>query len=264
MKYVVEEKGIAWFREELERRLGYSVEDPRKLEWHSAHDHLGWHNQGDGRWFLGLFIENGRIKDSATMQLRTGLRKAVEEFHPGIHLTAEQNLLFTDLTEAQREPLKTLLASYGIPTDPEEIGTRRFSMACPAMPTCGLAVAESERVMPTIIRQIQSDLEELGLSNEEVSVRMTGCPNGCARPYIGDVGFVGRTKDVYNIHIGGDALNTRLNAVYAPSVHLNDLASTLRPLFILWRDERRVGESFGDYCHRVGFEYLREHVQVHV
>ena len=264
MKYVVEEKGIAWFREELERRLGHSVEDPHKLEWHSAHDHLGWHNQGDGRWFLGLYVENGRIKDTATMQLRTGIRKAIETFRPGIRLTAEQNILFTNLTEEQREPLKALLASYGIPTDPEEIGTRRFSMACPALPTCGLAVAEAERVMPIVIRQIQSELEELGLSSEEVSVRMTGCPNGCARPYIGDIGFVGRTKDVYNIHIGGDALNTRLNALYAPSVHLNDLAKTLRPLFILWRDERKGGESFGDYCYRVGFAYLREQVQVHV
>lgn len=264
MKYVVEEKGTAWFRAELEHRLGYNVQDPHDITWHSAHDHLGWHYQGGGRWFLGLFVENGRIKDSETMQLRIGLRKAVETFRPGIRLTAEQNILFTDLTQEQREPLKALLASYGIPMDPEQIGTRRFSMACPALPTCGLAVAESERVMPTVIRQIQADLEELGLTNEEVSVRMTGCPNGCARPYIGDVGFVGRTKDIYNIHLGGDALNTRLNTLYTSSVRLQDLAKTLRPLFALWRDERNMGESFGDFCHRVGFAYLRENVQVHV
>jgi len=256
MKYVVEERGIAWFRAELERRLGHSVQDAPTVTWHDAEDHLGWHAQGDGRWFLGLYVENGRIRDDETLRLRTGLRHAIEEFRPGIRLTPQQNILFTDVTDVQRGPLTALLAAYGIPTDPAEISTRRFAMACPALPTCGLALAEAERVFPSIIRQIEADLRALGLVNEPLSVRMTGCPNGCARPYTSEIGFVGRTKDVYNVYVGGDRLNTRLNTLYAASVHLKDLAATLHPLLALWRDERESEESFGDFCCRVGLDYL--------
>ncbi len=261
MKYVVEERGIAWFREELERRLGHSVQDPRTISWHDVEDHLGWHTQDDGRWFLGVYVENGRIKDDDTMQLRSGLRHAIEEFRPNIRLTAQQNILFTDLTETQRGPLMGLLAQYGIPTDPAEIGTRRFAMACPALPTCGLALAEAERALPAVIRQIEADLHALGLGNEPLSVRMTGCPNGCARPYMGDIGLVGRTKDIYNIYVGGDMLNTRLNTLYAASVHIRDVVATVRPLLALWRDERIPGEAFGDFCYRVGLEYLHNQVE---
>jgi sulfite reductase (ferredoxin) len=263
MKYVVEERGIEWFRTELERRLGHNVRDPHQLTWHDTDDHLGWHAQGDGRWFLGLFVENGRIKDDGGVRMRTGLRHAVEKFRPGIRLTPQQNILFTDLTEAQREPLTDLLNSYGIPTDASEVGTRRFAMACPALPTCGLALAEAERVLPSIMREIEANLEALGLADEPLSVRMTGCPNGCARPYMGDIGIVGRTKDIYNVYIGGDLLNTRLNTLYAASVHLKDLASTVRPLLVLWRGERKPGESFGDFCYRVGLEYLQAETKVY-
>lgn len=262
MKYLVEERGIPWFRAELERRLARSVQNPRAVTWQDIEDHLGWHAQGDGRWFLGLYVENGRVKDDATMRLRTGLRHAIEEFRPGVRLTAQQNILFTDLTEAQRGPLTDLLASYGIPTDPAEIGTRRFAMACPALPTCGLALADAERVLPAVVQQIEADLHTLGLTNEPISIRMTGCPNGCARPYMGDIGFVGRTKDVYNIYLGGDMLNTRLNTLFAPAIRLNDLASTVRPLLALWRDERTSGETFGDFCYRVGIEYLHAQTKV--
>src|SRR6266702_4350731 len=210
MKYVVEERGIAWFRAELERRLGHSVQDPRTISWHDVEDHLGWHTQDDGRWFLGLYVENGRSKDDDTMQLRSGLRHAIEEVRPNIRLTAQQNILFTDLAETQRGPLMDLLAQYGIPTDPAEIGTRRFAMACPALPTFGL---------------------------------------------------VGRTKDIYNVYVGGDMLNTRLNSLYAASVHIRDVVATVRPLLALWRDERIPGEAFGDFCYRVGLEYLHSQVK---
>ena len=260
MKYVVEEQGIAWFRDELERRLGYGVQDPRAMSWHEAEDHLGWHPQEDGRWFLGIYVENGRIKDDASMRLRSGLRHAIAEFRPGIRLTPQQNILLTDVPEEQCEPLTTILASYGIPTDPAEIGVRRFAMACPALPTCGLALAEAERALPSVVREIEADLHALEHSHIPLSIRMTGCPNGCARPYMGDIGIVGRTKDVYNIYIGGDMLNTRLNTLYASSVHLKDLATTIRPLLIVWKEEGRSGELFGDFCERVGVAYLRERV----
>jgi sulfite reductase (ferredoxin) len=258
MKYLVEGRGIAWFRAELERRLGRSVQDARVASWQDVEDHLGWHAQGDGRWFLGLYVENGRIKDDATIRLRTGLRHAIKEFRPGIRLTAQQNILLTDVADAQRGPLTTLLTAYGIPTDPAEVGLRRFVMACPALPTCGLALTDAERVLPSVTQQIEADLQALGLAHEPLSVRMTGCPNGCARPYMGDIGFVGRTKDIYHVYIGGDLPNTRLNTLYATSVHLKNLAATIRPLLALWKDERQPGEAFGDFCYRVGMDYLHK------
>lgn len=260
MKYVVEERGIPWFRAELEQRLGRPVQDPRPLTWHGVEDHLGWHAQGDGRWYLGISVTNGRVKDEGTVRLRSGLRAVIAEFRPGIHLTAQQNMLLTDIPAAQRRALTQRLAAYGIVTDPSKLGLQRFAMACPSLPTCGLGLAEAERVSPLVVSRIEDELRALGLENEPLSIRMTGCPNGCARPYMGDIGLVGRTKDVYNIYIGGDQANTRMNTLYAQLIHLHDIAATLRPLFTLWRDERHAGEAFGDYAHRVGIEYLHARV----
>lgn len=260
MKYVVEERGIPWFRAELEQRLGRGVHDPQPLTWHGVEDHLGWHKQGDGNWYLGLFIANGRVKDEGNARLRSGLRAVIAEFRPGIRLTAQQNILLTDIPGSQRRALSKRLAEYGIESDPLRLGIQRFALACPALPTCGLALAEAERVSPALLQQIEQELRALGLENEPLSVRMTGCPNGCARPYMGDIGLVGRTKDVYNIYIGGDQANTRLNTLYAELVHHNDLATTLRPLLSLWRDERQTDEAFGDFSHRVGLDYLRTRV----
>ncbi len=262
MKYVVEERGIPWFRTEVESRLGRSVQDPREVTWHDAQDHLGWHEQGNGLWALGIYVENGRIKDTTDIRMRTGLRNVIQEFAPGVRLTAQQNILLTDIQSEQREPLAHALASYNIPTSPADVGTRRFAMACPALPTCGQALAEAERVLPTLIRQIETDLQTLGLGDEPLSVRMTGCPNGCARPAMGDIGIVGRTKDVYNIYVGGDLVNTRMNALYAPSVHLDKLVTTIRPLLAIWRDERKQNEAFGDFCYRVGLDYLHAKTEV--
>ncbi len=261
MKYVVEERGVEWFRAEVERRLGYTLQLPSPVHLHDVEDHLGWHEQGDGRWFLGLHVENGRIKDTPTQRMKTGLRHAIDRFRPGIRLTGQQNILLTDISEAQREPLEALLNEYRIPTDPRAAGAYRFAMACPALPTCGLSLAEAERALPAIMQQIEADLITLGLADEPLSVRMTGCPNGCARPFMGDIGIVGRTKDVYHIYVGGDWANTRMNTLYAPLVHRKDLTATLYPLLVLWRDERLPQETFGDFCHRIGVEQLRAKVE---
>jgi sulfite reductase (ferredoxin) len=260
MKYVVEEQGIPWFRAQVEERLARQLQDPSPVVVHDVEDHLGWHQQADGHWFLGLFIENGRIKDTDSQQIRAGLRAVVEEFRPNIRLTGQQNILLTDIAEEQRGPLEAKLVSYGIATDPKTIGTARFAMACPSLPTCGLALAEAERTLPTLIRQIEADLQTLSLSDEVISVRMTGCPNGCARPYMGDIGLVGRTKDVYNLYVGGDQANTRMNTLYAASVHSNNIVATLHPLLVLWHDERLPQETFGDFCHRIGTEQLHARV----
>lgn len=257
MKYVVEERGIEWFRGEVERRLGYRLDDPSPVHLHDVDDHLGWHQQADGRWFLGLHVENGRVKDTERMRLKSGLRRAIEEFRPGIRLTGQQNILLINLDEAQRAPLEALLQEYGIASDPEAAGAYRFAMACPALPTCGLALAEAERILPQVVQQIEADLHALNLGGEPLSVRMTGCPNGCARPFMGDIGLVGRSKDLYNIYVGGDWGNTRLNTLYAAGVRTENLAPTIRPLLALWRDERQEKESFGDFCDRTGIEQLR-------
>ncbi|HEY0753411.1 MAG TPA: NADPH-dependent assimilatory sulfite reductase hemoprotein subunit [Ktedonobacteraceae bacterium] len=258
MKYVVAERGIPWFREQVESRLGRAVQDPRVLSWSEVEDHLGWHAQGDGRWFVGIYVENGRIKDLGEMRLRQGLHAVIDEFRPGIRLTPQQNILLIDIPEEQRLAVEAHLTEYGISTDPSKLGLRRLAMACPALPTCGQALAEAERVSPTLIAQIEAELHTLGLENEPLSIRMTGCPNGCARPYMGDIGLVGRTKDIYNIYIGGDQPNTRLNTLYASMVHFDKLAVTLHPLLEIWRDERQPGEKFGDFCQRVGIAYLQE------
>lgn len=257
MKYVIEERGTDWFRAEVESRLGYTLQDPSETDLHDVDDHLGWHRQGDGRWFVGLAVENGRVADTERIRLRSGLRHAIGQFHPGIRLTAQQNILLTDLSEEQRQPLEDLLREYHISTNPADAGAYRFAMACPSMPTCGLALAEAERFLPTLMQQVEADLRDLDLTNEPLTVRMTGCPNGCARPYMGDIGIVGRTKDVYNLYVGGDWANTRMNTLYASSVHASKLATTIQPLLGLWKAERQESETFGDYCHRVGTEYLQ-------
>ncbi|GCE48749.1 sulfite reductase (ferredoxin) [Thermosporothrix hazakensis] len=262
MKYVVDERGIDWFRDEVERRLGFTLAPPSPVELHAIEDHLGWQQQADGRWFLGLHIENGRVRDTETAQVKTGLREVVAHFRPGVRLTPQQNILLTDIEEAQRDEVEAMLKRYGIVTDPAAIGAYRFAMACPALPTCGLAVAESERVLPELVKEIETSLEELGLAGEPISIRMTGCPNGCARPYMGDIGLVGRSKDLYNVYIGGDQAGTRLNVLYAASVPLKNIPATLQPVLALWKQERQREESFGDFCHRVGIERLRERTTV--
>ncbi|HEY3994119.1 MAG TPA: NADPH-dependent assimilatory sulfite reductase hemoprotein subunit [Ktedonobacteraceae bacterium] len=258
MKYVVAERGIPWFRAEVESRLGRSLQDPRPVSWSEVEDHLGWHQQGDGRWFVGIYVENGRVKDLGEVRLRQGLRAVIDEFRPSVRLTAQQNILLVDITEEQRSAVEARLIEYGIGSDPKQLGLRRLAMACPALPTCGQALAEAERVSASLVSQIEEDLRALGLAGEPISIRMTGCPNGCARPYMGDIGIVGRTKDVYNVYLGGDQPNTRLNTLYAGMIHFNELAATIHPLLEIWRDERQAGEKFGDFCHRVGMDYLHE------
>lgn len=260
MKYLVEERGVDWFREETQRRLGRALAAPRPIAWEGVHDHLGWHKQDGENWYLGLYIENGRIKDTAKVRLRSGLRAVIERFQPGVRLTGQQNILLTDIPYTRRSAVQALLKEYGVAVTPQRAGVRRFAMACPALPTCGLALAEAERALPDLVTAIEADLRALGMRGEKLSVRMTGCPNGCARPYMGDIGIVGRSKDLYNLYIGGDWANTRMNTLYADSVRIGDITATIHPLLALWRDERRPGETFGDYTNRVGVAALRARV----
>ncbi|MBX6395167.1 MAG: NADPH-dependent assimilatory sulfite reductase hemoprotein subunit [Alicyclobacillaceae bacterium] len=257
MKYLIDKKGLDWFKEELERRLGWKLDPARRLEWGDTEDHLGWHEQGDGRLWLGLYLPNGRIKDTEDRQLKRALREIVERHRPLIRLTTQQNLLLSDIDPSARDDIEDTLRRYGVTPAEELDPVIRYSMACVALPTCGLAVAESERALPGVLKELQETLTELGLAGERISVRMTGCPNGCSRPYVGDIGFVGRSLGKYDIWLGGDYDGTRLSQLFEELVPYSELVSRLRPLLAAFKEERRPGETFGAYCTRIGIDELR-------
>jgi sulfite reductase (ferredoxin) len=264
LKYLLAERGLDWFRDQVQARLSFPLRTPRPMRWAPVDDHLGWHRQADGRWFYGLFVENGRIKDEGDLRLRSALREAVTELRPTIWLTAQQNVLLADLQAQDQARLLDILGRHGVPLSEQVPQAVRNSMACPAIPTCGLAVAESERAMPDLIRELAGVLDELGLSEERISFRMTGCPNGCARPYLGDVGFVGTTLGKYDVFLGGDFDGTRLNELYAHNVPRGELTPLLRRVLSAYAEEREPGEEFGNWCHRVGIGRLRDRFEVAV
>jgi sulfite reductase beta subunit-like hemoprotein len=251
LKYVIAERGAAWFRQELEKRLGFNLGEARPFAFTKQGDLYGWHEQFDGRLFLGLFVENGRIKDAGAYRLKTGLRRVVEQFKPDLRLTPSQNILLVNVPRAGRDGITRLLAGHGVPVDNQASVIRRASIACPALPTCGLALAESERVMPDALGRIEAVLNEAGLKDEEIVIRMTGCPNGCARPYTAELALVGRAPGKYQLYVGGNQTGTRLAQLFRENVKLDDIANELRPWFSRYARERIGAERFGDYCRRV-------------
>jgi sulfite reductase (ferredoxin) len=258
LKYTIADRGLDWFRDEVQRRVPFKLQPAERLDWKPVDDHLGWHEQGDGRLYVGIYIENGRIADVEGVRSRTGLRRIVEELRLEVRLTAQQNVILAGIDPADRPRVEELMAEHGIAaveTIPQAI---RNAMACPAIPTCGLAVAEAERALPGLIRRIATLLDELGLSGERISFRMSGCPNGCSRPYLGDVGFVGTTLGKYDVMLGGDFNGTRLNRPFAPNVPITEIPALLRPMFEAFRSDRRPGEGFGNWVDRIGFDALRE------
>jgi sulfite reductase (ferredoxin) len=259
LKYLLADRGLDWFRGVVQSRLSFQLAEPWPMRWEPLDDHLGWHYQGDGRLFYGQFVENGRIVDSELSgRLRTALRVLVADLRPVLWMTPQQNLLITDIEPGLQAEVEGVLRDHRVPLSSQISNTLRSSMACPAIPTCGLAVAEAERALPSLIREIEGVVDELGLAGERISFRMTGCPNGCARPYLGDVGLVGTTLGKYDVFLGGDYVGTRLNALFATNVPLAEIPSLLeRPLSAFAR-ERAAGEGFGDWCHRLGTETLRE------
>ena len=251
LKYVLEDRGVDWFRAEVELRAGFKLEPARVAKFDRQGDLFGWHRQVDGRQFLGLYVETGRIKDTPQRQLKTALRRIVSKHRVEVRLTPSQNLLLTNVSSGQKDAITAILAEHGIPVENQGAAVRRSSMACPALPTCGLALAESERVFPGVLDRLESLLGELGLSDEDIIVRMTGCPNGCARPYMAEIGLVGRAPGKYNLYLGGNEGSTRLNREYRASVKLDDLINELRPVLTRWKYERQDSEHFGDFCARV-------------
>jgi sulfite reductase (NADPH) hemoprotein beta-component len=250
LKYVIHERGVDWFRGEVEQRAGIKLEPAKPFQFIKQGDLLGWHQQTNGNHFLGLFVENGRIRDEDGYQLKTGLRRVIERFQPQVRLTPSQNILLVNIRPEHRADIKQLLSEHGVSVHNTFSRTRLASMACPALPTCGLALAESERALPSILTGLEGLLTELGIPEEEIIVRATGCPNGCARPYMAEIAFVGKGPNKYQIYFGGNEASTRLNWVYKDSVKGEDLLNELRPVLARYVQERQANERFGDFCHR--------------
>jgi len=255
MKYLIHEWGLEKFKAELENRIGFNLEPFRELPDFNLDLYLGWHQQSDGDWFLGVPVENGRIKDDGEFRLKTALRRVVQIYKPEVRLTPNQNVLLAGVSEKEKTGIDRILRDHSVSQSNELSNVIKYSMACPALPTCGLAITESERVLPRIIRELDEVLTELGLENEKLSVRMTGCPNGCSRPYVADIGFVGRSLDKYTIFIGGDPSGTRLNKEYKDLVPREELVSEVRPLLEYYKEHKLNSESFGDFWNRVGIEH---------
>jgi sulfite reductase (ferredoxin) len=256
LKYLIANWGLDKFKTKVEEYFGGPLDAPEADDVWGYEDHLSWSDQGDGRWFYGLNVENGRIKDDGLLRLKSALREICSGIRPGIRLTAHQSILFTDIAERQKTELEQILSGHGVRLLDRISAARRWSMACPAMPTCGLAVAESERVLPSIIDQLEGELARHGLSDEVFTVRMTGCPNGCARPYNADVGLVGKTLGKYTVLVGGRRLGDRLNFIYKDVVPTEEVVSTLVTLLVYFKQDRQEGETFGDFCHRKGKQDL--------
>jgi sulfite reductase (ferredoxin) len=262
LKYVLHEWGLEKFRAELQSRVSFPIHDPRPMPEFVVDDHLGWNEVGDGTWCVGLPIDSGRIADRGANRLRSGLRRIVEQFGTAVRLTAQQNILLSDIRPEDRAAIDALFDEYGIVTVDRITGLRRNSLACPALPTCGLAITEAERVLPDLIEDIEGALEETGLIQEPIVMRMTGCPNGCARPYVAELALVGRSLNKYVIYLGGNAAGTRLARPFLDVVPIDKIGATLKPVFEHFRAERQSAESFGDYCDRVGFDYLKTFTSV--
>jgi sulfite reductase (ferredoxin) len=268
LKYLINSWGIEKFKEKVEEYLVRPIAPPHATDVTGLDDHLGWHPQGDGRSYLGINIENGRVQDSGQVNSRQALRLLFERFGPqgmNARLTPMQSILLTDIEPDWQPEIDQILRANGVLTHTEISNALRYSMACPAVPTCGLAVTESERALPAVIDELEVELAKIGLAAERFSIHMTGCPNGCARPYNCDIGLVGKAALKYTVRVGGNLTGTRLNFVYKDLVPHDELVRTIMPLFLYFKAARQPDESFGDFCTRRGKDDLErfgaEHAQ---
>ena len=253
LKYVIEERGADWAREEVNKRAGFQLEPPRPYRFTTMGDLYGWRQAVDGKWFLTLFVETGRIKDVEGRRMKTALRQLAEKYSDiEFRLSPNQNIILADIVEDDRDAINELLIEHGVKTDHRQTTPMHgASMACPALPTCGLALAESERMLPGLVDRIEKLCEAVGMVGEEIIIRSTGCPNGCARPYVAEIGFVGKAPGRYQIWLGGDLAGTRLARPWKEMVKDADIETELRPVLTRYVNERFNRESFGDWCDRV-------------
>lgn len=255
LKYTIDKHGLDWFKAELTRYLGYQLDEERPYEFTHNGDRYGWKQGKDGHWHLNLFVEGGRVKDSETVKLKTALRAVAEQVEAQFILTGNQNLIIANVSEADKEKVAETLRKHHIwPT--KISGLRQNSIACVALNTCGLAFAEAERYLPDLMTKIERILDDNGLFKEDIVIRMTGCPNGCGRPYLAEIGFIGKSAGHYNLYLGGNRNGTRLNALYKETLSEAQILAELQPLIEDYAKNRHEGEGFGDFTLRQG--YVRE------
>ena len=248
LKYVVAERGVAFMQEEINQRAGITLAPAKPYKFTTTADLLGWHKATDGKWFLGMFVETGRVKNAQ----KIALREAAEKFpHIEFRLSANQNVILANASDADKAAITALFTSHGVKTEKQASLLHAAAMACPSLPTCGLALAESERMLPGMIDRIEKLCGEVGLSNEEIIIRSTGCPNGCARPYMAELAFVGKAPGRYQVWLGGNASGTRLNRIWKDVIKETDIETELRPVLVRFVKERHANERFGDWCDRV-------------
>ncbi|WP_445194324.1 NADPH-dependent assimilatory sulfite reductase hemoprotein subunit [Staphylococcus xylosus] len=250
-KYTVDRLGVDWIKNEINNRLGWELEEARPYHFDDNGDRYGW-TEGSGQWHYTLFVQNGRVKDTEEYKLKTALRN-IAEIHTGdFRLTPNQNLVIANVSADKKPEIEKIIAEYGITDGENYTGLRRNSMACVAFPTCGLAMAESERYLPSLISKIENLLDESGLNEEEITIRMTGCPNGCARPALAEIAFIGKGPGKYNMYLGGGFTGDRLNKIYKENIGEAEILESLKPILIQYAKERNEGEHFGDFVVRAG------------
>jgi sulfite reductase (ferredoxin) len=250
LKYLIDEKGIEWFRQEVQARLAFSLQAPKEVRWDTVSDMLGWHQQGDGKLFCGIWVQEGRIKDGEGVNTRSAFAKIAQEFGFPVRLTTNCNLIFYNIDPAHKPAVDKILLEHGIQRPEDLTPVRQLGQACVGLPTCGLALAESERAFPGVLDKIEEVLADLGLSEEPILIRMTGCPNGCARPYNADIAFVGRGPNKYAFYVGGSLTGERLVGLQQKSVALAEIPGRVRELLEEFVRDRYQGEIFSDYWGR--------------
>jgi len=260
IKYLVHDWGVDTFRKVLATYLPFPLVLPHNVTVAGFPLHLGWHAQGDGKFFYGISVENGRVKDDGVFRLRTALRTLVQRMAANVRLTPMQDILLCDLPETAKSVIEKTLREHGV-LPPERIALiQQHSMACPAIPTCGLAISEAERALPKIVDQLEVELKRLGLDHENIGIRMTGCPNGCVRPYQSDIGIVGRSGDKYTVYVGGNLIGDRLNFELKDLVPGPQIVPLLVPLFEIFKKEKQNSEGFGDFCQRLGQAQIKARI----
>jgi sulfite reductase (NADPH) hemoprotein beta-component len=251
LKYTVDKYGADFFRKEVEKRAGFELEEPRAFEFKSRSDHYGWEQNHEGLWYYTVFIENGRVLDEGDLQLKTALYEIAETGKANFRFTSNQNLILSDIKPGDRKTVDAILLKYKIHEHVAAASlVRKNAMACVALPTCPLALAEAQRYLPSLITKIESLLQKHELEKEEIIIRMTGCPNGCARSANSEIGFIGTSPGKYNLQLGGDHLGLRLNKLYKESLDEANILAELDSLFAAFKKERIDGESFGDFGQR--------------
>ncbi len=252
LKYVLEERGVPWFTAELEKRLGFALQPARPFAFEHNGDRFGWTEGHDGRWHLTLHLDSGRIADRPGAPHLTGLRQIARVHTGDFRLTANQNLVIAGVPAESRSAIDALVVAHALDGFRSASPVRRNALACVALPTCGLAMAEAERYLPTFVGRVEERLRAHGLQDANLLLRITGCPNGCARPYLAEVGLVGKAPGRYNLHLGGDTRGQRLGQLYRENIDEDAILAALEPLFADYARERQPGEGFGDYLVRAG------------